>query len=231
MTTQRKIEANRRNSQKSTGPRTAEGKDKIKLNALKHGLTAQTVVLPHEDAEAYERRRESWTRELDATGDLGQYLAERAVRVSWQLDRADSHERATLAKRVRELPRDRARARDLAVGALMGRLLHGGEPTEPTGPAGGRDADREGLAGVLARLEASADGCRRLLAEWAAIEGELDQHEHGHEDGAPGPVAELDLIGEGRVLRLLGLTDRDALVQAVFDGRIAGARQDPGRQP
>ena len=93
MTTQRKIEANRRNAQKSTGPRTVEGKSKVKLNALKHGMTAATVVLPHEDAAAYERRLETWTRELNPPGEMGQYLAERVVRISWQLDRADFHER------------------------------------------------------------------------------------------------------------------------------------------
>ena len=47
----KRIEANRRNAQKSTGPRTTEGKDRVRLNALKHGLTASTAVLPGEDAE------------------------------------------------------------------------------------------------------------------------------------------------------------------------------------
>ena len=44
------LAANRRNAQKSTGPRTAEGKKRASLNALKHGMTAKTVVLPHESA-------------------------------------------------------------------------------------------------------------------------------------------------------------------------------------
>ena len=38
MTSQRKIEANRRNAQKSTGPKTEEGKNKVRFNALQHGL-------------------------------------------------------------------------------------------------------------------------------------------------------------------------------------------------
>ena len=41
--------ANRANAQKSTGPRTLEGKQRASMSALKHGLAAQTVVLPHED--------------------------------------------------------------------------------------------------------------------------------------------------------------------------------------
>ena len=45
------IEANRRNAQKSTGPKTERGKARAKLNAIKHGLTARTImsVLPQED--------------------------------------------------------------------------------------------------------------------------------------------------------------------------------------
>src|SRR6516165_9847555 len=134
MTTQAKIEANRRNAQKSTGPRTKEGKDKVRLNALKHGLTATTVVLPHEDAEAYQQRENAWTRELSPRGELGRYLAQRAVRISWQLDRADEHERARLAARVHRVPRDRERARRRKADILMKRLLNAA-PQQPPGPA------------------------------------------------------------------------------------------------
>jgi hypothetical protein len=91
MTSERKIEANKRNARKSTGPKTAEGKERVRLNAVTHGLTAATVVLPHEDAGAYQKRQQAWTRELRPPGEVGLYLAERAVRLSWQLDRADGH--------------------------------------------------------------------------------------------------------------------------------------------
>ncbi len=110
MISQRKIEANRRNAQKSTGPKTQEGKERVRLNALTHGLTASTIVLPHEDAEAYQERLDAWTRELGPQGDPGRYLAERAVRLSWQLDRADRHERARLAERADRLLQERERA-------------------------------------------------------------------------------------------------------------------------
>jgi hypothetical protein len=60
MISDRKREANRRNAQKSTGPKTDEGKSKVKLklklNALTHGLYARTIVLPHEDEAAYRQR-------------------------------------------------------------------------------------------------------------------------------------------------------------------------------
>jgi hypothetical protein len=49
------IEANRRNAQQSTGPRSEAGKRTSSLNALRHGLTSRMVVLPTEDLAAYQR--------------------------------------------------------------------------------------------------------------------------------------------------------------------------------
>ena len=46
--TKAQIRANRENAKKSTGPRTAEGKARVSLNALKHGLLARDTVLPTE---------------------------------------------------------------------------------------------------------------------------------------------------------------------------------------
>src|SRR5262249_31521791 len=47
-TSQRRIEANRRNAKKSTGPKSAEGKNVVRRNAMKHGLTAETLVVVNE---------------------------------------------------------------------------------------------------------------------------------------------------------------------------------------
>jgi hypothetical protein len=64
MTTDAKTDANRRNASRSTGPKTQRGKAASKLNALRHGLTAETVVLPDENADAYVelRRRATNTK-------------------------------------------------------------------------------------------------------------------------------------------------------------------------
>ena len=53
MTSFRQIEANRRNARKSTGPVTEEGKQRSRCNAVRHGLTAETVIGALEDAEDY----------------------------------------------------------------------------------------------------------------------------------------------------------------------------------
>lgn len=52
MTSDNKAEANRRNALKSTGPSTPEGKAAVHLNALRHGLRSEQILLPGEDKEA-----------------------------------------------------------------------------------------------------------------------------------------------------------------------------------
>src|SRR5262245_49795914 len=175
MTSAAKIEANKRNAKRSTGPKTEAGKEKSRLNALKHGLTATTVVLPHEDAEAYARRVGAWTVELNPHGDLGRYLAERAARISWQLDRADAYERDRLARKLREAERQVDEGGAAAAGALLEKLYATSDESPQTGPmmssrfayrADSREPDPEDeLSALLKRLEATAGGSRRLLEE------------------------------------------------------------------
>ena len=84
-----RIEANRRNAQKSTGPRSQAGKDRSRFNALQHGLRATLPVLPGEDESILKNRLDSWTVSLEPRDEVERYLVERAVNVSIQLDRAD----------------------------------------------------------------------------------------------------------------------------------------------
>ncbi len=53
MSTAAQLQANHHNAALSTGPKTAEGKSRSSLNAVKTGLTGRTVLLPSDDAEAY----------------------------------------------------------------------------------------------------------------------------------------------------------------------------------
>jgi hypothetical protein len=88
MTTEAQIEANRANAQKSTGPRTPEGKATVAQNAVKHGLLARTAVLHGEDWEHYTCFSEELMDELYPDGVMEQELADRIVDLSWRLRRA-----------------------------------------------------------------------------------------------------------------------------------------------
>jgi hypothetical protein len=81
------IEANRRNAQLSTGPKTERGKDASRMNALKHGLTAQQVTLFDERAEDFDAFHAELIGALSPHGTLERALAERAVLCAWRLRR------------------------------------------------------------------------------------------------------------------------------------------------
>jgi hypothetical protein len=87
MSTPHRTEINRANSQHSTGPVTAAGKTRSSLNALRHGLTGQTVVMPAEDLEAYQFHLKSFTDEYDPQGATEAHLVQALADTSWRLNR------------------------------------------------------------------------------------------------------------------------------------------------
>ena len=95
------IEANRRNAAKSTGPKTPEGKENSRRDALKHGLTGQGVVLPNEDAAEVERRFAAFEDELQPSGETGRTLVRRIATLAIRMDRCVSQETAALSEKVR----------------------------------------------------------------------------------------------------------------------------------
>jgi hypothetical protein len=89
MATEAQVAANRRNAEKSTGPRTAEGKAAVSQNAVKHGLLARHDVIRGEDQEEFELYREELFWELEPVGTMESRLAERIVSLAWRLRRAE----------------------------------------------------------------------------------------------------------------------------------------------
>jgi hypothetical protein len=81
--------ANRLNAQKSTGPRTPEGKTVVSQNAVKHGLLAREAVIKGEDPGQFEFYRDQMLGELAPVGQMESVLAERVVSLSWRLQRAE----------------------------------------------------------------------------------------------------------------------------------------------
>jgi len=89
MSTQEQINANRQNAQKSTGPRTAEGKAAVSKNAVKHGLFASETVIEGENQADYDEYLDGFLAELEPDGMVETLMAERFVSLSWRLKRAE----------------------------------------------------------------------------------------------------------------------------------------------
>jgi hypothetical protein len=92
MSSFRQIEANRRNARLSTGPVTEEGKRTSRQNALRHGLTAETVIDALEDAEDYAAFELAVTADYDAQSAVERELVLRLASLLWRLRRATTIE-------------------------------------------------------------------------------------------------------------------------------------------
>ncbi len=87
MSTPNRAEINRANSLRSTGPITEAGKQRSSLNALRHGLTGQIVVMPSEDLEAYRRLLAAFLDEYHPAGATEAQLVQALADASWRLNR------------------------------------------------------------------------------------------------------------------------------------------------
>jgi hypothetical protein len=92
MTSVRQIEANRRNALKSTGPKTEAGKQASRCNAVRHGLTAETVIGALEDAEDYKAFEAAIIADYDAQSAVERELVLRLASLLWRLRRATTME-------------------------------------------------------------------------------------------------------------------------------------------
>jgi hypothetical protein len=92
MSSFRQIDANRRNARLSTGPVTEEGKRRSRQNALRHGLTAETVIDALEDAEDYAAFEMAVTADYDAQSAVERELVLRLASLLWRLRRATAIE-------------------------------------------------------------------------------------------------------------------------------------------
>jgi len=87
MATDRQIEANRTNAQKSTGPKTPEGRAAVRLNGVKHGLTAATLVLPGEKESDFESLLADFESEHQPATPTEEALVRQMAMAQWRLRR------------------------------------------------------------------------------------------------------------------------------------------------
>jgi hypothetical protein len=85
--TDKQVEANRKNSLKSTGPKTPEGVEGCKMNAFRHGLRSVQTIVPGENADEWEAHRAAIVDDLAPQGALEFALAEQVALKLWRLGR------------------------------------------------------------------------------------------------------------------------------------------------
>jgi hypothetical protein len=88
MSTEAQIKANRQNAQKSTGPKTAEGKAAASQNAVKHDLFTDSLITGENEAD-YEVFHDEMLADLKPVGAVETMLAERVISLWWRLRRAE----------------------------------------------------------------------------------------------------------------------------------------------
>jgi hypothetical protein len=93
-----RADINRENAQKSSGPSTPEGKAISSLNALKHGLTGNTVLVKSDDADAYQRRLDEYVELHKPVTVEERYLVQSIHDLTWRLDRITNMESTIFAK-------------------------------------------------------------------------------------------------------------------------------------
>src|ERR1035437_6161664 len=165
MSSLKQIEANRRNALKSTGPTTPEGKRRSRCNAVRHGLTAETVIAALEDCEDYQAFEAAVISDYDAESAVERELVLRLASVLWRLRRATGIETAlfesvTEDSRKHEPRPSRENLGGLAALAERNRLLLGAvqesDATEGNALSSGSKMDIAGCFLRLADLPTSA---------------------------------------------------------------------------
>jgi hypothetical protein len=160
MATQKQINANRKNSQKSTGPKTEEGKAAVSQNAVKHGLFTDSLVFGENETD-YEAFHDEMLAELDPVGAVETAMTERIISLWWRLKRAERMQNEAIENMiVLFVSNDTSRrCREFHLSD------HGLRPDDP-----GYDLD--GLA--LGRIAAKDWSCTRILDRMLMYEKRIE---------------------------------------------------------
>lgn len=150
-----RLAANRKNAERSTGPKTDEGKAISRRNGLKHGLSGEGVVVAEADDAEVERRVEALEIDMKPMSPGGVLLIRVMAAASVQMERATGQETAAIAKRVRHARADHDEALHDEADALLDGL---------------EDDPRRNLR----KLKRTPEGVDRLLEAWLDLADDLD---------------------------------------------------------
>ena len=204
-TSKAKIDANRRNSEKSKGPASHHGKARSRYNALKHGMTAKPVLLPGDDPQEFAGRLRYLQDDLQARNSLEVVVIERLAGDLWKSDRSDRSFSNRINFRLRHESDDQAR-KDADEAVELGQHLLW-QPEFPL-PVGLLEAEVKGAvakfpladvpgdpnhpARLVLKLQATVAGCDWLLKRWDELRFRL-------ENGGPWVMEDV-----WKMVRLLG---------------------------
>jgi hypothetical protein len=176
-----RIQANRANCLKSTGPRTARGREQASRNSLKHGLTGSGVVVQDQDAAEVEARNQALQAELAPQSTMGAILVRQMALLSVRMERGAKQELAAIAVRVRHAADDFDEQRIDRAEQLLEQI--GDDPR-----------------GNLRRLKKMPEGVIRLGRAWKDLRADLARE--------PKPTWTASHLV--RAAHLIGLREEDA---------------------
>ncbi len=179
-----RAEISRRNGRLSRGPKSPETKLRSRMNALKHGMTAR-ILLPGEDEDAFRRHVADFLDALEPRNAAEAALAEQAALATWQIRRGERGEASRVAAAVRAAEASAGLENKDEVAAMGYWLLAGNLRARQDAAASlfpflsedRKDPFRRGRGDprhIVLRLEATAEGCRSLLEQWARLRRALE---------------------------------------------------------
>ncbi len=197
-----RIQANRLNALKSSGPKTAEGKERSRANALKHGLCASVVVA--ESLELIQQRSGEFFDTLKPQNEVHVWMVDQAALASIKIERCQRIER---------------RARDKM--ALRAELTWD-DDRRMEAEVLGRSLAKDPCATVQA-LRSTPQGCEWLMVRWAMLAHSADTQPEGWTDDQS--KLAFDLLATPHPFR----PGRKPGASLDFEGKVLDPDNDPAR--
>jgi hypothetical protein len=217
MSSQAQVEAARRNARKSTGPKTEEGKQRSRMNALKHGLTARLGLLPAENPDIFKRHMLGFFQAHMPQDDAEASLVERLAYTMWKISRVERTQCAWVCEKINRERIEEALRTERETCQLERALFRppfGRTAALPAGAAGAQNDNPEGDGrpdlkpnivdhprDIVCRMQESALGCASLLVLWSELRTRL------RKDGWKAPE-------RFRFFRLLGIHPKNVYMNS-----------------
>ncbi len=159
--------------------------DRSRFNAVKHGLTAKTAVLPGDDPQLFQSVVEVYKVDLKTQNQVEDDLAENAALAKWQMDRAKAARSARIDHELLIRKEENSQRDAIAAAVIRSRLFHDRQgPIElypskseyfkgPRTSCSDEPDDPLDPIKLILEAESTVAGCQMLLREWEALRRNL----------------------------------------------------------